>query len=70
MTDLTKKCWSCGSKNVKPVDTWFQCDDCGATHCPQTKPGHPSMTEVDLETGRAPQAGRSTRYRPYGLKGY
>jgi len=34
MTEYTKWCWNCGSKKIFPVETWFKCDDCGATHVP------------------------------------
>lgn len=48
MADHTKVCWNCGSKNMLPVDTYFQCQDCQATH---------------VETARLgpdPRAGKST----------
>jgi len=35
MTDHKKVCWNCGSKNMKPVDTFYQCQDCEATYVPQ-----------------------------------
>ena len=34
MKDHTKVCWYCGSENVEPVETWYQCQDCGTTYTP------------------------------------
>jgi len=34
MTHHEKVCWNCGSKAVFPIETWFECQDCGATHVP------------------------------------
>jgi len=39
MTDHTKVCWYCRSKNVKLVETWYQCQDCDATYTPLTTLG-------------------------------
>jgi len=34
MVDYEKVCWYCGSKAMFPIQSWFKCDDCGATHVP------------------------------------
>lgn len=48
------KCWYCGSSNMKAVGTWFQCQDCMATHVPQTETGHyPSTVREDLSMGQS-----------------
>lgn len=66
MTDYEKVCWYCGSKAVFPIKTWFECQDCGATHVPQLTFSSSPVTEVDAWTGGAPRPGHSTKYRPSG----
>ena len=71
MTDHTKVCWYCGSKKVFPIRTWYQCDDCGATHIPSVALGPPivepgnvfAQGDVDKPTRRAlhPTAGVASR---------
>ena len=40
------KCWNCDGRNMKAVETWFECQDCGATWVPPTKAGYnPFETE-------------------------
>lgn len=39
MTWPPKKCWYCGGKNMTPVQTWYQCQDCEATDCGPIKLG-------------------------------
>ena len=43
MADHTKVCWYCKSKNVEPVETWYQCRDCGATYTPLTTLGDDAL---------------------------
>jgi len=64
MTDYTKWCWNCSSRKVFPVQTWFQCDDCGATYIPQVEVTYSPVTLVDVATGGPPRPGRPTEYRP------
>ena len=44
MKDQTKVCWSCGSRNMSPVETWYKCDDCGATTDDVHQPGSSTVT--------------------------
>ena len=32
MTDYTKQCWSCKSKDMEQVGDYWRCKSCGATH--------------------------------------
>jgi len=66
MTDHKKVCWNCGSKAVFPIETWYECQDCGTTYVPQIKLAPSPVTKVDAETGGAPRLGFRTRYRPSG----
>ena len=59
MKDYTKVCWNCGSTKVFPVQTWFKCDDCGATHVPQPIPFHGDLIE-------ATKGGMATEDNPLG----
>ena len=34
------KCWNCDGRNMKAVETWFECRDCGATWVPPRKLGY------------------------------
>lgn len=43
MTDYTKICWYCGGDKVQAVKTYYQCQDCGATHTVTLKPGLPEL---------------------------
>lgn len=66
MPDYKKVCWFCGSTNMKPVETWYQCQDCGATHTELRVGGFSPVTEGDSDTGGSPRAGRPTDFRPSG----
>ncbi len=66
MKDHTKVCWHCGSNDMKPVETWYQCHDCGATTDNVHQPGSPAVTVVDDETGGAPKVKSYSRGRPSG----
>jgi len=52
MKDYTKECWYCGSKNMEPVETWYQCRDCRATHVPQPK-SYPRYDLVEAHWDKA-----------------
>ena len=65
--DYKKVCWSCGSKNMEPVDTYYRCRDCGATYNVPLDLTFSPVTKIDLETGKAPRPGHPTRSRPSGL---
>lgn len=62
MTNYEKICWSCGSKNMEPVETWFKCRDCGATHVNIPRPG-PEILERGYGGGNMDTEGRG---RPAG----
>lgn len=66
MPNYEKICWYCKSKNMEPVETWWRCRDCGATHVDLPKPSSYSITEVDNETGGSPRPGYPSHYKPSG----
>ncbi|MCK4721783.1 MAG: hypothetical protein KAT75_00695 [Dehalococcoidia bacterium] len=47
MPDHTKKCWYCGSWNMEPIEGYFKCGDCGATH---VRPRALSLPDVEPAT--------------------
>ena len=64
MTDYTKRCWYCGSKNMEKVETWYKCADCGATHVvmPETfKGGLFELATGGIQTNVNP---RGSSYQP------
>ncbi len=59
MKDYTKVCWNCGSKKVSPVESYYLCQDCRATHVPQPETLiHYDLFERRLDPGRSKDAGR------------
>lgn len=63
MKNHSKRCWSCGSREMKPLESFFQCLSCGATWNEQPAEGHDPVTMVDAETGGPPRHGHNTEYR-------
>ena len=64
MKDLTEKCWNCGSQDMTPVESWYKCDDCGATTDDVHQPSSSPVTVIDDKTGGAPRVKSYSRARP------
>lgn len=61
-----KQCWSCGKNTMVLKGDYYQCSECGATWNEQPSLGIPPVVEIDARTGRSPQFGKPTDFRPHG----
>lgn len=64
MTWPPKKCWYCGGKNMVPVQTWYQCQDCKATDTPPVKLGALPVGDNPTDYDAGSKRGRRSSYRP------
>ncbi len=66
MKNYSKKCWSCGSKEVLPIKDYFECSKCGATWVPMSGGGSSPISEDSRRDTSDNDRSDEKRYRPSG----
>ncbi len=64
MKDHSKKCWSCGSSNMLPIDDYHKCQDCGTTWNVQPTVGPVEFVLEQRSGGHSEGKYADKRYRP------